>query len=123
MTRVSVAAAFAAIVVSASAHAEVTYDKYLHFGASAVIASGVTTLTAESPNRLWYGLGAGLAVGVAKEIADSKQAHNRFDAKDLWADVAGTLAGAYLAHSLLRPVVLRQPRGYALGMQMNMPLK
>lgn len=123
MLRSTLLAAFAAVAVSASAHAEITQDKYLHAGVSAAVAASATTLAAKSPHRLWYGIGAGLAVGVAKELADSKEARNRFDAKDVWADLVGSVAGAYLTDRILRPVVKRQPGGYALGLQASMPLK
>jgi uncharacterized protein YfiM (DUF2279 family) len=123
MPRTILLAVLAAFAVSTSARAEISQDKYLHAGVSAAVAAGATTLTAKSPNRFWYGVGAGLAVGVAKEIADSKEARNRFDAKDVWADLVGSVAGAYLADSMLHPVVKRQPRGYALGLQASMPLK
>lgn len=115
MPRTILLAVLAAFAVSTSAHAELSQDKSLH--------AGTTTLTAKCPNRFWYGVGAGLAVGVAKEIADSKEARNRFDAKDVWADLVGSVAGAYWADSMLRPVVKRQHRGYVLGLQARMPLK
>ncbi|KVP96563.1 hypothetical protein WJ97_11800 [Burkholderia ubonensis] len=123
MSRLSIAAVLAALGIAPAAHADVGHDKYLHAGVSAVIASTVTTLAAGSPNRLWYGIGSSLAVGVAKEIADSRQPHNKFDSKDLLADLVGTLAGAYLADSLLRPAVFHQPNGYVYGVQLSVPLR
>lgn len=123
MFRSVLALPLATILLASTAHAEVGSDKYLHAGASAAIASGVTMLTAESPNRLWYGIGASLAVGVAKELADSREAGNRFSSKDVWADLVGAVAGAYLTDRMLRPVVTRNPAGYALGLQLSVPLK
>lgn len=99
------------------------HDKYLHAGGSAVIAAGVTALTRDSPHRFWYGLGAGAGVGLAKELIDSQERHNHFDTKDLLASVVGSLAGAYLADSWIRPAIFPQASGYAVGMEMNIPLE
>ncbi|WP_247387797.1 hypothetical protein, partial [Ralstonia pseudosolanacearum] len=70
-------------------------------------------------NRFWYGLGAGMAVGLTKEIVDRRKTNGRFDSKDLLADLAGALIGAYAADSLLRPAIFKQPTGYAYGVQLN----
>ena len=43
--------------------------------------------------------------------------------KDLLAGVVGSLAGAYLADSLIRPAIFPQADGYAVGVEMNIPLK
>ena len=123
MFRRSLILPLAALLFATTAHAQVGTDKYLHAGASAIIASGVTLLAADSPNRLWYGIGASVAVGVAKELVDRREPGNRFSSKDVLADVLGAVAGAYLTDRMLRPVVARQPRGYALGMQLTVPLK
>ncbi|MHA6823248.1 YfiM family protein [Ralstonia pseudosolanacearum] len=112
-------ALLAAFAIAPSVYADVEHDKYLHTGISAVIASGVTTLAVDSPNRFWYGLGAGMAVGLAKEFADKRKTNGRFDSKDLLADLAGALIGAYAADSLLRPAVFKQPTGYAYGVQLT----
>ncbi len=101
------------------AYADVRHDKYLHAGVSAIIASSVTALAVDSPNRLWYGLGTSLAVGVAKEIADSRKTNGKFDSKDLLADLVGALIGAYATDSLIRPAIIRQPTGYAFGVQLH----
>ena len=98
------------------------HDKYLHAGGSAVIAAGVTTLTRHSPHRFWYGLGAGVGVGLAKELIDSQERHNHFDSKDLLAGLVGSFAGAYLADSLIRPAIFPLSDGYAVGVEMNIPL-
>ena len=124
MLRPTFAAAIAALLVSASAHADVPHDKYLHAGASVVVAATATTLAANQPHAVWYGLGAGVVVGVAKELVDRHQPHDRFDPKDVWADLVGTVAGAYMADSILRPLVQHKPDGgYAIGMQVKVPLK
>ncbi|WP_124982357.1 YfiM family protein [Ralstonia solanacearum] len=101
------------------AQADVRHDKYLHAGVSAIIASSVTALAVDSPNRLWYGLGTSLAVGVAKEMADRRKTNGKFDSKDLLADLVGALIGAYATDSLLRPAIIRQPTGYAFGVQLH----
>ncbi|MDC6178538.1 hypothetical protein C2I33_06680 [Ralstonia solanacearum] len=119
MFRPSLAALFTFFLMLPRAHADVRHDKYLHAGVSAIIASSVTALAVDSPNRLWYGLGTSLAVGVAKEIADRRKTNGKFDSKDLLADLVGALIGAYATDSLLRPAIIRQPTGYAFGVQLN----
>jgi uncharacterized protein YfiM (DUF2279 family) len=118
---------FAAVVsalVTSAAHADVPHDKYLHVGASAAVAAAATTFAANSQNAVWYGLGAGAVVGVAKELVDRTRPHDRFDPKDVWADVVGTVAGTYLAHSFVRPLVQHKVNGgYAVGLQATVPLK
>lgn len=124
MVRPILVAAVAALFTSATAHADVPHDKYLHFGASAAVAATATTLMANSPNAAWYGLGAGVVVGVAKELVDRTQPHDRFDPKDVWADLVGTVAGTYLANSYVRPLVQHKPSGgYAVGLKATVPLK
>lgn len=55
------------LTVAPAAHADSRHhDKYLHAGGSAVIAAGVTALTRDSPDRFWYGLGAGAGAGWSK---------------------------------------------------------
>ncbi|HWL30195.1 MAG TPA: hypothetical protein VNQ97_14940, partial [Burkholderiaceae bacterium] len=107
-----------------TAHAESRHhDKYLHAGGSAVIAAGVTAFTRDSPYRFWYGFGAGAGAGLAKELIDSQERHNHFDSKDLVATLVGALAGAYLADSWIRPAVFPQANGYAVGVEMSIPLQ
>lgn len=123
MLRPFIAAALAALFTSA-AHADVPHDKYLHVGASAAVAATATTLAANSSNAVWYGLGAGVVVGVTKELVDRTQPHDRFDPKDVWADLVGTVAGTYLANTFIRPLVQHKPSGgYAVGLQAAVPLK
>ncbi|WP_197339362.1 YfiM family protein [Ralstonia solanacearum] len=119
MFRSYLAALFTFFLMLPCAHADVRHDKYLHAGVSAIIASSVTALAVDSPNRLWYGLGTSLAVGVAKEMADRRKTNGKFDSKDLLADLVGALIGAYATDSLLRPAIIRQPTGYAFGVQLH----
>ncbi|WP_055325737.1 YfiM family protein [Ralstonia solanacearum] len=119
MFRSYLAALFTFFLMLPCAQADVRHDKYLHAGVSAIIASSVTALAVDSPNRLWYGLGTSLAVGVAKEMADRRKTNGKFDSKDLLADLVGALIGAYATDSLLRPAIIRQPTGYAFGVQLH----
>lgn len=113
-----------AVMLAPTAHAESRHhDKFLHAGGGAVIAAGVTTVTRHSPHRFWYGLGAGLGASLAKELIDSQERDNHFDSKDLLAGVVGSLAGAYFADSLIRPAVFANGDGYAVGVEMNIPLE
>jgi len=84
-------------------------DKALHFGASAVLASGgyaVGALLWEEPGAaLASGAALGLGAGVAKELLDlAGMGHPSW--KDLAWDVAGTGAGllvAWTIHQLVAP--------------------
>ncbi|MGB3288267.1 MAG: hypothetical protein WBA83_03220 [Burkholderiaceae bacterium] len=124
-TRLSLIAVLAcSAALAPAAYAESRHnDKFLHAGGSALIAAGVTAATRDSPHRFWYGLGAGAGAGLVKELVDSQERHNHFDSKDLLASVAGALAGAYFADSLIRPAVFADGNGYAVGVQMNIPLE
>lgn len=76
------------------------FDKGLHFGASFLLTlSGQYVLTDKGglSNRRALPLAAGtaLALGLAKEVADSRRvAFPLFSLRDLVADVAGVAAGA-----------------------------
>lgn len=59
-------------------------DKKKHVAACAAISVVVATNT----NNMWYGIGAAMLVGVAKEMTDDK-----FDKEDLEADLIGSVIG------------------------------
>jgi uncharacterized protein YfiM (DUF2279 family) len=112
------------LMLAPAAHAQSRHhDKFLHAGGSAVIAAGVTALARDNPYRFWYGFGAGAGAGLVKELVDSQERYNHFDSKDLMASVVGALAGAYLADSWIRPAVFPQANGYAVGVEMIIPIE
>ncbi len=47
---------------------------------------------------VYYGVGFSLGLGIAKEVADSRQKGNIFSWKDLMADAAGIAAGMIIAN-------------------------
>lgn len=68
-------------------------DKNLHFALSIPLgAVGYKSCG----DRILCGAALGLLPGLAKEVADSQERGNRFDAQDLAADAAGALLGAWL---------------------------
>jgi len=70
-------------------------DKQLHLGATYVISSATTALvynrTRNKKKAMWIGFGAGVTVGIAKEIYDIK--HGNPETGDLIADVIGSTLG------------------------------
>lgn len=90
---------FGALVVAASAHAELRTndawtgpDKTLHAAAGALVGSSVTVVT----GRPLYGFIAGTAVGALKELSDSRHpgAHD-CSLQDLLMTSAGAAVGSY----------------------------
>lgn len=96
-------------------------DKAKHVAATAVVSTVVTGALADSPNRFWYGVGAGLTVGVAKEVADRNT--TGFSGRDLAADFVGAVIGAYFVDQILRPVVTVDAQGgRTVGVGLSVPL-
>lgn len=98
-----------AVLLAASSPAEAQQgpvlraDHLVHFGASALVASsgyGVAASLWEGPlPRLGLGLGAAIAAGGAKELADLAGL-GVADWRDLVADLLGAVAGAFLAWAI-----------------------
>ena len=88
---------------------KIANDKKLHFFACLVIAFIASALGANILYPLWpagrgwphvaaayaFGVIAALAIGIAKEARDRKQAGNHFCWLDLIADFCGALLGAF----------------------------
>lgn len=73
-------------------------DKQKHFVGSVVMAGTISAYT-DSPTK---GFAASMAVGIAKELYDSKRAGGSgFSYKDLTADVLGSAVGAYIGGCLV----------------------
>ena len=67
-------------------------DKTLHFAVGAAIGGAVTVAT----ERRDYGIAAGVAVGLAKELYDAQhKATHTPSAKDFAVTALGAVAGAY----------------------------
>jgi putative lipoprotein len=94
-------------------------DKALHFGASALIASGGYAGSALFTDRVGWrwatGATLGLSAGVAKELWDLS-GHGDASWRDLTWDVAGTLTGVAVAAAIdwtigrLWPPARKNPR-------------
>lgn len=114
----------ACALASFGAQAEIRKDLQLHFVTSAGLAAAALPVFRDNPNRFWYSAGTAFAVGVVKELADSRQSNNFFDSKDLAADALGALAGAYFSDRLVRPVISRSASGApVLGVAVHIPLR
>jgi len=80
--------------VSSSAYADswTGPDKTLHFAGGAVIGAAVTMYT----DKPIYGIAAGAAVGLAKELYDARNRDKHTpSAKDFAVTVAGAVVGSY----------------------------
>ncbi|MEN9885579.1 MAG: putative periplasmic lipoprotein [Pseudomonadota bacterium] len=90
--------AAAAVLLAGAVHADsfTGPDKAKHLAGSAAIAAAVTLATESERAGFW----ASVAIGAAKEIADSRSPRHTASLKDLAADVAGAYigskAGAYI---------------------------
>lgn len=74
-------------------------DKAIHFLGGAAIGSAVTMAT----ERPAYGIAAGAAVGLAKELYDTQHRSTHTpSAKDLIATVAGAAVGSYVTWLIIR---------------------
>ena len=75
-------------------------DKELHFLACTTITSTTYAIvydkTKNKNKALIWGLATGLAIGTLKEVYDSTQPHNKFDFKDLGADLIGSLSAGVI---------------------------
>ncbi|MFY0714249.1 hypothetical protein J1D01_11265 [Seonamhaeicola sp. NFXS20] len=73
----------------------ISNDGEYHFAAGAVISAGTYTIvytsTKDKKKAFWYSLGASTLAGVAKEVIDSTEEYNRFDAGDMAATSLGGL--------------------------------
>jgi uncharacterized protein YfiM (DUF2279 family) len=90
-----------ALTLASSAHADewTGRDKNLHFVGGAAIGSAVTLAT----DKPIYGIAAGAAVGLAKEIYDSQNRDKHTPStKDLLVTVLGAAVGSYTTHIIIR---------------------
>ena len=98
-------------------------DKWMHIGGTATVASATSYIFKNEPNRFWLGVGAGMAVGLAKELSDSRAGGSGFSNTDLAADLVGSVLGAYFVDSLLKPTVSIDSHGKPfVGMALTLPL-
>lgn len=74
-------------------------DKTLHFLGGAAVGAAVTLAT----DKPAYGIAAGVAVGLAKELYDTQhRATHTPSTKDLIATVAGAAVGSYATWLVIR---------------------
>jgi putative lipoprotein len=74
-------------------------DKALHFVGGAAVGAAVTLYT----DRPAYGIAAGAAVGLAKELYDSQHRSTHTPStKDLLVTVIGAAVGSYATHLVIR---------------------
>ena len=74
-------------------------DKTLHFVGGAAIGAAVTLAT----DKPMYGVAAGAAVGLAKELYDTQhRATHTPSTKDLLVTVLGAAVGSYTTHIIIR---------------------
>lgn len=96
-----IAIAFLAALTS-MAHADewTGQDKSLHFIAGAAVGAAVTVAT----ERRDYGIAAGVATGLAKELYDSQHRDRRTPSfKDFAVTAAGAVMGAYVGGVIVGP--------------------
>ena len=71
-------------------------DVHLHIGATYIISSVGTSYVLKKTNdkkkAMLIGIGVGMAVGIAKELHDSKSGH--YQNKDLFANLIGSTLGS-----------------------------
>jgi uncharacterized protein YfiM (DUF2279 family) len=74
-------------------------DKTLHFLGGAAVGMAVTVAT-DNPS---YGIAAGAAVGLAKELYDTRHRSTHTpSAKDLLATIAGAAVGSYASWLIIK---------------------
>lgn len=74
-------------------------DKTLHFLGGAAVGAAVTMVT----ERPAYGIAAGAAISLAKELYDTQHRSTHTPStKDLIATVAGAAVGSYATHLVIR---------------------
>jgi uncharacterized protein YfiM (DUF2279 family) len=74
-------------------------DKTLHFLGGAAVGASVTLYT----DRPMYGIAAGAAVGLAKELYDTQHRSTHTpSAKDIVVTVIGAAVGSYATHIVIR---------------------
>jgi uncharacterized protein YfiM (DUF2279 family) len=74
-------------------------DKTLHFLGGAAIGAAVTMAT----DKPMYGIAAGAAVGLAKELYDTQHRSTHTpSAKDLVMTIVGAAVGSYTTHIVIR---------------------
>ena len=91
----------AILLISTGLNAQDFYmqtDKQLHIGATYIISSTTATYvfhkTKSKKKAMWIGFGAGMTVGIAKEIYDVKHGNSEFG--DLLADIVGSSMGCFI---------------------------
>ena len=93
----------ALLLLPAIACAEIPTDKVAHFGVGAA-ASALAPILIDHPKAPEFGLAAGLALGIAKEVYDSQYpGRHKVEA----ADIAATFLGAALVYGGVKRSVLR----------------
>jgi len=84
------------ISFSVNAQSFIPFDKQLHIGGTYIIASSVSAYTLRRTQNkrksILIGIGAGMIVGLGKEIYDIK--HGSPEMNDLLADLLGSALGA-----------------------------
>ena len=79
---------------------QIEYDKKAHFVAGAwtstLTYAVVYNETKDKLKSSIYSLASGVLIGTAKEVYDSQQPNNKFDAKDLMATVLGSLTVTFI---------------------------
>jgi uncharacterized protein YfiM (DUF2279 family) len=93
----------AATLLAASATASATEDLAAHAGASAVIASALTVLFEDGKEPVLYAIATTMAIGLAKEIHDSRSGESYFSGADLAADLLGATLGAGATGLIVTP--------------------
>lgn len=83
---------------------KVTRDKYLHFTCCMLIALVVTSILGLMST--WYvgilaGLSTAIGTGIGKEYGDYKSPSNKWDWKDILADLIGALVGSLIGVSII----------------------
>jgi len=74
-------------------------DKTLHFLGGAAVGAAVTVAT----DKPMYGVAAGAAVGLAKELYDSQHRSTHTPStKDLVMTIVGAAVGSYATHLVIR---------------------
>jgi uncharacterized protein YfiM (DUF2279 family) len=74
-------------------------DKTLHFLGGAAVGAAVTLYT----DRPMYGIAAGAAVGLAKELYDTQHRSTHTPStKDLVMTIVGAAVGSYATHIVIR---------------------
>ena len=86
--------------------AQIERDKLLHFSAG-VVGSTLTgaltySVTQDANKAFWGAIISGSALGLGKELYDTRSGGSGFDTRDLGFTLVGTVLGTYLTKLLTR---------------------